>query len=102
MVDRFGFVFYFYLVIFVHGDYFYYFDRVEVVEVWLLDASAASLLCNLMVKVGGALADLVRPEWLVMGPGWDAAVEEVDAAKFVAASTTSLNGWLGPPWIKNK
>src|SRR5690348_6627323 len=49
---------------------------------------------------GGMLASLVRPAWRAQGPDWDAAVEEVDAAELVAASATSVNGWLGPAWVK--
>jgi hypothetical protein len=101
MADKPGFVFHPYPVTPLHGDYLYHVDRAEAAKAWLLGAPAASPPRNLMVKAGGALADLVRPEWLVTGPDWDAAVEKVDAAELVATSTTLLNGWLGPPWVKS-
>jgi hypothetical protein len=54
-----------------------------------------------MVRADGMAASLVRPEWRAKGSDWDAAVEEVAAAKLVSASATSVNGWLGPPWVKS-
>ena len=101
MADKTGFVFHPYPVTPLHGDYLYHLDRAEAAKARLVGAPAASPPRNLMVQASGALADLVRPEWLATGSDWDAAVEEVDAAEFVAASTTSLNGWLGPPWVKS-
>jgi hypothetical protein len=101
MADKTGFVFHPYPVTPLHGDYLYHVDRAQAAKARLLGAPAASPPRNLMVKAGGALADLVRPQWLATGLDWDAAVEEVDAAGLVAASTTSLNGWLGPPWVKS-
>jgi len=56
---------------------------------------------NLRVKAGGTLASLVRPEWKAAGAEWDVAIEEVDAAELMASATTSVNGWLGPPWVKS-
>jgi hypothetical protein len=100
MADKTGFVFHPYPVTPLHGDYLYHVDRAEAAKARLLGA-LASPPRNLMVKASGVLRDLVRPEWVVTGPDWDAAVEEVDAAELVAASTTSLNGWLGPPWVKS-
>jgi hypothetical protein len=100
MADKTGFVFHPYPVTPLHGDYLYHVDRAEAAKARLLGA-LASPPRNLMVKASGVLRDLVRPEWVVTGPDWDGAVEEVDAAELVAASTTSLNGWLGPPWVKS-
>ena len=101
MADKPGFVFHPYPVTPLHGDYLYHVDRAEAAKARLLGALAALPPQNLMVRASGALADLVRPEWRAQGPDWDAAIEEVDAAEVVAASTTSLNGWLGPPWVKS-
>jgi hypothetical protein len=100
MADKTGFVLHPYPVTPLHGDYLYHVDRAEAAKARVLGA-LASPPRNLMVKASDVLRDLVRPEWAVTGPDWDAAVEEVDAAELVAASTTSLNGWLGPPWVKS-
>jgi len=101
MADKTGFLFHPYPVTPLHGDYLYHVDQAEAEKTRLLDAPAASPPRNLMVEASGALADLVRPEWRAKGSDWDAAVEEIDAAELMAASTTSLNGWLGPPWVKS-
>jgi hypothetical protein len=100
MADKTGFLFHPYPVTPLHGDYLYHVDQAEAEKMRLLGAPATSPPRNLMVKASGALAALVRPEWLAKGSDWDAAVEEIDAAELVAASTTSLNGWLGRPWVK--
>ncbi len=101
MAGKDGFVFHPYPVTPLHGDYLYHVDRAEAEKTRLLGApAAASPSRNLMVRAGGMLASLVRPEWQAQGPDWDAAVEEVGAAELVAASTTSINGWLWPPWVK--
>ncbi|MFL5266001.1 MAG: hypothetical protein ACJ8AH_05290 [Stellaceae bacterium] len=101
MAGKDGFVFHPYPVTPWHGDFLYHVDRAEAEKTRLLSALAASPPRNLMVRAGGTLARLVRPEWQAKGVDWDAAVEEVGAAELVAASTTSINGWLGPPWVKS-
>jgi hypothetical protein len=100
MAGKDGFVFHPYPVTPWHGDYLYHVDRAEAEKTRLLGAPATSPPRNLMVRAGGMPAGLVRPEWRAQGPDWDAAVEEVDAAELVAASTISINGWLGPAWVK--
>jgi hypothetical protein len=101
MADKTGFVFHPYPVTPLHGDYLYHVDRAEAAKARLLGAPAALAPPSLMITASGALADLVHPDWLAKGSDWDVAVEEIDAAELVAASTTSLNGWLGPPWVKS-
>ena len=101
MAGKDGFVFHPYPVTPWHGDYLYHVDRAEAEKTRLLGTLAASPPRNLRVRAGGTLASLVRPEWQAKGVDWDAAVEEVGAADLVAASTTSINGWLGPPWVKS-
>jgi hypothetical protein len=96
-----GFVFHPYPVTPLHGDYLYHVDLAEAEKTRLLGAPAGSTPRNLMVRADGMLASLVRPAWRAQGRDWDAAVEEVDAAELVAASTRSVNGWLGAPWVKS-
>ncbi len=100
MAGKDGFVFHPYPVTPWHGDYLYHVDRAEAEKTRLLGAPAALPPRNLMVRAGGMLASLVRPEWRAQGPDWDAAVEEIGAAELVAASRISVNGWLGPAWVK--
>lgn len=87
-----------------HGDYLYHVDLAEVAKARFLRASAESsapTIVNLRVKAGGTLASLVRSEWKAAGAEWDVAIEKVDAAELMASATTSVNGWLGPPWVKS-
>jgi hypothetical protein len=100
MAGKDGVVFHPYPVTPLHGDYLYHLDRAEAEKTRLLGAPAALPPRNPMVRAGGTLASLVRPEWRAQGPDWDAAVEEVDSAELVAASTISINGWRGPAWLK--
>jgi hypothetical protein len=100
MAGKDGFVFHPYPVTPLHGDYLYHVDRAEAEKTRLLGAPAGSPPRNLTVRADGMLESLVRPAWRARAQGWDAAIEEVDAAELVAPSTTSLNGWLGPPWVK--
>jgi hypothetical protein len=97
-----GFVFHPYPITPFHGDYLYYADLAEAAKARFLRVRArtSAAPANLRVKAGGALQHLLRPEWIAQGPEWDVAVEEIDAAEFVASSMTSVNGWLGPPWVK--
>ena len=57
---------------------------------------------------GGPLRILAKgplAERLVTAPArggnWDVVVEEVDAEELAAANGTRMNGWLGPPWLKD-
>ena len=97
-----GFVFHPYPITPFHGDYLYYADLAKAAKARFLRARARTSAAptNVRVKAGGTLQHLLRPEWIVQGPEWDVAVEEIDAADLVASSMTSVNGWLGPPWVK--
>jgi len=85
-----------------HGDYLYHVDLADAAKK-LFAGSAADALAhrNFKLRADDALAaSLVSPDWIVRGSNWDAAVEGVNAADLLAASTTTLNGWLGPPAAK--
>jgi hypothetical protein len=99
MAGRQGFVFHPYPVTPFDGDYLDHVDRAEA-EKARLSGKPATPPRTLKVKAEGAAAALVRPEWRAPGNEWDAAVEAVGAADLVAGSRNSLNGWLGPPWVK--
>jgi hypothetical protein len=59
------------------------------------DGSGAALL----VQAKGPLAErLVKTP--AKGGKWDATIEEVDAEGLLASHGLSLDGWLGPPWLK--
>jgi hypothetical protein len=87
-----------------HGDYLYHVDLADAAKKRLADSSAAAsppAHPNPKVRADDALAgSLVRPDWIARGAQWDAAVQAVSAAELLAASTTAINGWLGPPAAK--
>jgi hypothetical protein len=103
MAVRNGFVFHPYPVTPFHGDYLFHADLAAAATARLLPTpaeAAAPPNTSPRIKAVGALANLVRPEWVAPGAEWDVALAEVDAADLVASATTSVNGWLGPPWVK--
>ncbi len=71
-----GFVLHPYPVTPFHADYLQQADLADAARARVLEAAAAP-------------------------PEVAAAVEEVDAAGLLAADLVSLNGWLGPPWVKS-
>jgi hypothetical protein len=98
MIGREGFVFHPYPVTPLDGDYLTHVDQADAEKTRLLGEPAAPR--DLKIKAEGALAGLVRPEWRAPGTDWDAAVEAIGAAELVVGSRDSLNGWLGPAWVK--
>ena len=87
-----------------HADYLQHFDRVEAAQASYGHRSgenprAASR--SLLIRTRGALAEqLVQSRWQTATAEWDATVEEVALADLLRPHTSSLNGWLGPPWLK--
>ena len=81
-----------------HGDYLSHADRAEAARQRFL--AAPRFNGDIKVRATGDLRSLVRPDWLTDGTSWDAAVEEVSASALVAQSTVSVNGWLGPRWVR--
>jgi hypothetical protein len=99
MAGKEGLVFHPYPVTPLHGDYLYHVDHADAEKARLLGPSGTPPR-TLKVKADGAAAGLVRPEWRTQGSDWDAAVARVGAAELVAGARDSLNGWLGPAWVK--
>lgn len=95
-----GFVFHPYPVNPFHADYLYHFDLAAQAKNRVLEPSGAPA-AGLRVRAEGTLAEkLVRRRWPEATPAWDATVEEVDLGRLVAGHRLSVNGWLGPPWLK--
>jgi hypothetical protein len=82
----------------LHGDYLHHVDLAETVRRHRQHAAGGGL----KLRAEGALAQsLVRPERRAEGGEWDAVIQEVDAGRLVASSTTLLNGWMGPRWVRS-
>ena len=55
----------------------------------------------LRIRAKGPLAErLVKTPAKGGGRDWDATLEEIDAETLVAPLGLYLDGWLGPPWLK--
>ncbi|MFQ5830790.1 MAG: hypothetical protein ACE5JD_16785 [Candidatus Methylomirabilia bacterium] len=99
-----GFIFHPYPITPYHMDYLHHFDLAEASKnLYLSDAGGhpSSASPVLKVRAKGMLAEtLVRPRRLEGETEWDATVEEINAGDLVASHTVVVNGWLGPPWVK--
>jgi hypothetical protein len=87
-----------------HEDYLYHFDRVEASKAASLQHAAAQREGSthpVTVRGHGTLAaQLMRPQWQSTEQPWDATLEEIDVNDLLASHWSSLNGWLGPAWLK--
>jgi len=99
-----GFIYHPYPVTPFHADYLQHFDLAEASKKEHLNRPANdqnSVRHTLKVRARGTLAEkLVRSRWRLDEREWDVTVEELDLGDLVSTHRMSLNGWLGPPWIK--
>ncbi len=90
-----GFILHPYPVTPLHGDYLHHFDLAAAAKARLSADGAA--LPQPKIKASGSFAQN-HPQW--SENDWDAEIVEVDAAQSLAAEMFSVNGRLGPPWLK--
>jgi hypothetical protein len=101
MAGQSGFVFHPYPVTPFHGDYLFHADRAAAANARYRNAPAGSSTpSGLRIKAEGAASSLVPSGAAAAGPEWDVAIEAIPAADLVAGVMTSVDGWLGPPWLK--
>src|SRR3972149_5700153 len=97
-----AYVFHPYPVTPFHMDYLHHFDRSESAK-RPYDPRPGPRVSSLALKIrpNATLARHLGPSALTeTGPGWDVTVEEIAVDDLVAPHRVGLNGWLGPPWIK--
>jgi len=82
-----------------HGDYLHHADLVVAAKARAARAGAAGPALRLRVPPGLAALP-ADPAWRSADGEWDARLEEVDLGGLVHEVTTRLNGWIGPPWLK--
>ena len=84
-----------------HGDYLHHIDLVEAAKKELQGHATTSPSGQpLRLRPRGTVAEQLVPPGARADDGtWDVAVEVVDTRNLLA-SGFSLNGWMGPPWIK--
>ncbi len=99
-----AYVFHPYPVTPFHADYLYHYDLIESLKRRYVgrpaeEGAVAGQGLRLRVK-GGFAERLVGTAWRATASGWDATIEEVDAGALQSARATRLDGWWGPPWLK--
>ncbi len=83
------------------ADYLHHFDRVEAAKTAYGTASRGQPAPAPRLRAVGPRAEaLARRHWPLVTSGWDATLEEVALSDLGGRERTSLNGRLGPPWIK--
>jgi hypothetical protein len=82
-----------------HGDYLHHADLVGAAKARAALAGAAGPALRLRVRTRLAAVP-ADPAWRPADGEWDATLEEVDLRGLVQEATTRLNGWIGPPWLK--
>jgi hypothetical protein len=79
-------------------DYLEHFDLAHSARQAYASAPAGSGAA-LLVQAKGPLAErLVKAP--AKGGNWDAAIEEIDVEGLLASHGLNLDGWVGPPWLK--
>lgn len=95
-----GFILHPYPVTPFHADYLHHVDRADAARERFLSAVAPTVP-GLAVRTKGALAEkLAQGRSPDAGAAWDARVEAIDADALIAPHRFVLNGWVGPPWLK--
>jgi hypothetical protein len=98
--SRDGFRFHPYPVNGFHAGYLHHFDRAARAKGRYLEPSGV-VPEGLVVRTEGALAEaLVGGRWPGAAATWDATVREIDLDRLLSGRRLSMNGWLGPPWLK--
>ncbi len=84
-----------------HADYLQHFDLAEAAKQPLRTPEPAAVAPPLKVRARGAVAEaLLGGRWAPDGEGWNVTLEQIDVDDLTAPQRVSVNGWLGPPWLK--
>lgn len=82
-----------------HADFLHHFDLVEAAKKELRAPAPGGQ--PLRINARDKLAETLVPAAARADDGaWDATVETLDLHELLSARGWSLNGWIGPPWIK--
>ena len=82
-----------------HDDYVHHADLVEAAKARASAAPPAGPVLRLRVRRGLAVLP-AGPAWRAADGEWDAALEEIPLGALLREEATRLNGWMGPPWLK--
>jgi len=94
-----GFVFHPYPLTPYHADYLHHLDKVEAAKSAL--AGGASAPATTKISAKGPLAEtIVRARWDLGADVGDIVLEAVPVEHLLADAGVQVDGWSGPPWIK--
>ena len=82
-----------------HDDYVHHADLVEAAKARAAAAPGAGPVPRLRVRKGVATLP-AGPAWRAPDGEWDATLEEMSLGALFREEATRLNGWMGPPWLK--
>jgi len=100
-VKKGSYIFHPYPVTPYHPDYLQHFDLAEPVKNKYRPGSNRGSGLNVKIRTKGTLAEkIVRSTSRAAEKGWDVTVEEIGVEDLVSSHRIQLNGWLGPPWLK--
>jgi hypothetical protein len=87
-----------------HMDYLHHFDALQAARQAHRERAAKAHVPidrSARVRAQGRVAEtLVPSSWRPTDAAWDAILEEIDVSALVAEDITNINGWQGPPWLK--
>lgn len=85
-----------------HSDYFQHFDLAEAAKKeYRAPGGVSSSGPPLRIRARGNLPEKLVPSGARADAGaWDATVDAIDTHDLLLSRGWSLNGWIGPPWIK--
>lgn len=97
-----GFFFHPYPVTPFHGDYLHHFDLAEASKKrYSTGAVENASLRRVKLRAEGELVKRLRPtHWRQSTSEWDVTLEQIDAGHLLTPYRIDLNGWLGPPALK--
>jgi hypothetical protein len=79
-----------------HDDYVHHADLIEAAK-----ARPASPTQAPRLRLRKGFAGLAAgPAWRVADHEWDATLEDVSLPELLREETIRINGWIGPPWLK--
>jgi hypothetical protein len=84
-----------------HGDYLDYFDLAEATRKrYSVAGVEPASLQAVKLRAEGGLAKSLLPIHGHFPSEWDVTLEQIDVDNLIAPSNIDLNGWLGPPALK--
>jgi hypothetical protein len=96
LAARSGYVVYPYPVTPWHDDYVHHADLVDAAKTRPAPTGPAPRL-----RVGKGFVGLAAgPAWRPADREWDATLDEVSLGELLRGEATRLDGWMGPPWLK--